>query len=104
MEKESDSEKDVQPEHNKARWKCRDIFKASNFIISMNSTWKTVFDTFVLLVVAYSIFTSLFYVAFDPKTPELMDVLDDYAFYIFVLDFVLSKFLFSKLLPLFIFV
>lgn len=104
VEKESDSEKDIQPDHNKTR--CRDIFKASNFIISMNSSWKTVFDTFVLLVVAYSIFTSLFYVAFDPDIPPLMAQFDDIALYVFIIDFVLSKLLhisFEYLFIIFIF-
>ena len=58
----------------------------------MNSSWKTVFDTFVLLVVAYSIFTSLFYVAFDPPhIPPLMIELDTIALYVFIIDFVFSK-------------
>ena len=101
VEKESDSEKDIQPDHSKT--KCRDIFKASNFIISMNSSWKTVFDTFVLLVVAYSIFTSLFYVAFDPVIPPLMAKFDDIALYVFIIDFALSKLPHFKFFP-FIFI
>mmetsp|Transcript_8654 Transcript_8654/g.13426 ORF Transcript_8654/g.13426 Transcript_8654/m.13426 type:complete len:143 (+) Transcript_8654:280-708(+) len=58
----------------------------------MNSGWKAIFDTFVLFVVAYSIFTTSLYVSFDPDIPETFELIDEAVFYIFSLDFVLNFF------------
>lgn len=47
---------------------------SDRLIINENSKWKTVFDIFMLFLVAYSCFTSVFYVAFDsPKNiPQIV--------------------------------
>lgn len=46
---------------------------SDRLIINENSRWKTIFDIMMLFLVAYSCFTSVFYVAFDsPKnTPQI---------------------------------
>ena len=75
----------------KRRRKCKDLIKPDNFIIPMNSGWKAIFDTFVLFVVAYSIFTTSLYVSFDPVIPETFQIIDEIVFYVFSLDFTLSK-------------
>ena len=43
----------------------RDIFRLDNFIISQNTIWKGVFDTFILLIVGYSCITSVMYISFS---------------------------------------
>jgi hypothetical protein len=68
-----------------------DFLRVDNLIISMNSSWKAFFDTFVLFVVAYSIFTTLLYVSFDPQIPPTFQKIDNFAFYVFSADFLLSK-------------
>jgi len=65
-------------------------------VISMNSGWKAIFDSFVLIVVTYSIFTNLLYVSFSPEKYEIADTIDNIAFVVFVTDFVLSKLVFFK--------
>ena len=61
------------------------------FIISADSSWKTIFDTFTLLVVTYSIFTTLYYVAFNPPTRTYtMYILDELSLYIFGLDLIFN--------------
>ena len=69
-----------------------DYLKLDNFIIGMNNTWKTFFDTFVLFVVAYSIFTTLLYVSFEVDPDQPWERIDQFVFYVFTADFVLSKF------------
>jgi len=75
----------------KRKRKCKDLIKPDNFIIGMNSGWKAIFDTFVLFVVAYSIFTTSLYVSFDPEIPDTFAFIDEIVFYVFSLDFILSK-------------
>ena len=48
------------------------LFKLDNFIISLESSWKNVFDTSILLVIAYSCLTTVYFVSFNqPIGPEL---------------------------------
>lgn len=49
----------------KKDFQLKDLMKLENFVISMNSTWKTFFDTSILVVIGYSCATSVFYVSFD---------------------------------------
>ena len=56
----------------------------------MNSGWKAIWDSFVLIVVTYSIFTNLLYVSFSPEKYEIANLLDDIAFGVFVIDFILK--------------
>ena len=65
---------------------------ADNFIISANSGWKAIFDTIVLFVVAYSIFSTLLVVSFDPEVNETYKIIDNLVLITFTTDFVLSKF------------
>ena len=71
--------------------KIKDFLNADNFIISANSGWKAIFDTIVLFVVAYSIFSTLLVVSFDPEVNQTYKMIDNVVLVIFILDFVLSK-------------
>lgn len=61
-------------------------------IISHDSKWKRIFDTFVLFVVAYSIFSSLMNIAFTPDFDQTLYNVDLSVTVIFSIDLVLSKF------------
>jgi len=43
----------------------RYILKPDNYIISMESQWKSIFDTMILLVIGYSCITTVLYISFD---------------------------------------
>lgn len=63
---ESDTEKDkVQTKEKKMT--LRECLKPDNFIISMSSQWKAVFDTSILIVIGYSCFTTVLYISFEIK-------------------------------------
>ena len=66
--------------------------KLENFVISMNSTWKTFFDTSILVVIGYSCATSVFYVSFDVISQGLMKYLDDVVTIVFGLDLIFNCF------------
>ena len=72
--------------------KCRDYLKAENFIISMNSPWKTVFDTSILLVIGYSVFTSVFFVSFNVQRSRLFRIIDSGVTTVFFIDFFFNFF------------
>ena len=73
------------------RW--QDYIKAEMFIIHHDSSWKTFFDTFTLVIVTYSIFTTLYYVSFAPPTrSETMFILDEISLWVFILDFIFNFF------------
>lgn len=72
--------------------KLKDFLIADNFIISANSGWKAIFDTIVLFVVAYSIFSTLLVVSFDPEVNDTYKMIDNIVFLTFTADFILSKF------------
>jgi hypothetical protein len=82
---------DKQQSVKRKKTKLKDYLKLEMYIIDTNSKWKAIFDTFVLFVVAYSIFTTLLYVSFDPAIPESVQKIDLFVFYVFSTDFVLSK-------------
>ena len=48
----------------------RDIMKPEKLIISQQSRWKAIFDTTIIAVIAYSCFTTVYYVAFDATQSE----------------------------------
>ncbi len=50
------------------------------------------FDTFVLIVIGYSIFTTLYYVSFSPEKDEYLIIIDDIVLYVFITDFTLNFF------------
>ena len=56
-EEDYDSESDEGQEGEKGSWQDK-------IIISVDSGWKSYFDVWILLLVGYSCFTTLFYVAF----------------------------------------
>lgn len=88
---DSDSEKESSSNNNGRPKKWQDYIKAEMFIISIDSSWKTIFDTFTLIIVTYSIFTTLYYVSFSPPTRSYtMYILDEVALYVFVCDFVFN--------------
>lgn len=88
---ESESEKDkVQNKDKKVS--LRDCLKAENFIISMNSQWKAVFDTSILLVIGYSCFTTVLYISFDITTGPFLSFIDNVVTACFALDFIFNFF------------
>ena len=56
----------------------------------MDSSWKSIFDVIILVLVGYSCFTTLFYVAFGVPTNWLHVLWDLIVEYMFYLDFFLS--------------
>ena len=59
-------------------------------VISMDSDWKSVFDVIILLLVGYSCFTTLYYVAFGLPTNKLHKLWDQFVEYMFYTDFFLN--------------
>jgi len=43
----------------------KEYMKPERLIISQQSRWKAIFDTSIIIVIAYSCFTTVFYVAFS---------------------------------------
>ena len=65
-EAESEEEKSNTRYNKDKKWSLlRDGLKAENFIINMNSQWKAVFDTCILIVIGWSCFTTVLYISFD---------------------------------------
>ena len=59
-------------------------------IIPYNSGWKAVFDTSILLVIGYSCFTTVYYVAFNAEYPSTIRKVDYGVTSIFFLDFIFN--------------
>ena len=66
--------------------------KPENFIISMNSKWKTIFDTSILIVIGYSIFTTVLYISFEIKESEIISIINTMVMISFACDFVFNFF------------
>jgi len=56
-------------------------------IINADAKWKSFFDIWILLLVGYSCFTSLYYVAFDRPSNKLHRQFDSLVEYFFYTDF-----------------
>ena len=61
-----------------------------NMIISLESRWKRFFDIFILILVGYSCFTSVYYVAFSTPTYDYYLLLHYSVETFFYLDLVLN--------------
>ena len=72
---ESESEKDKVKNKDK-KVSLRDYLRPENFIISLESQWKTIFDTSILLVIGYSCFTTVLYISFEIKTGPFLTFID----------------------------
>lgn len=59
-------------------------------IISWDSGWKSYFDIAILLLVGYSCFSTLLYVAYGTPTNELHKAFDDFVEYMFYTDFLFN--------------
>ena len=70
----------------------RDLLKAENFIISLDSTWKSVFDSIVLVLTAWSCISMMFIVCFDLQMTGVVAALDQVVTVFFGLDFVFNFF------------
>ena len=92
---EQSNGEDTEDHYDGDRRRCKDYLKAEKYVIPMNSGLKAIFDSFVLIVVTYSIFTNLLYVSFSPEKYEIIETIDNIAFGVFITDFVLSKFKFK---------
>jgi hypothetical protein len=85
------SEKRENPNSLWNRWKDK-------FIISQKSQWKAVFDIWMLVLVGYSCFTTIFYVSFQVDAVGIWDVIDMVVLVFFSLDLIFSKiFFFSNI-------
>jgi hypothetical protein len=58
----------------------------------MNSGWKAVFDTSILIVIGYSCITTVFYVSFDTKISPTLKFIDYGVTFFFFCDFVFNFF------------
>lgn len=58
----------------------------------MNSQWKAVFDTSILLVIGYSCFTTVLYISFEIETTAFLKFIDNVVLACFALDFFFNFF------------
>ena len=56
-------------------------------IISENSKWKATFDIYITFLVAYSCFTTVYYVAFDDVPSNVLEIVNYIVEGSFFLDF-----------------
>ena len=63
-QKETEIKKDGKKEMV-CKFSFKDLIKPQNYIISLDSTWKTPFDAIINVVVFYSCITTTFVIAFD---------------------------------------
>ena len=68
----------------------KSYLKAENFIISTESTWKNSFDTIVLVLIAYSCITTVFFVCLDVEMNIGMKNFDYVVTVFFALDFLFN--------------
>ena len=61
-----------------------------NLIIRLESPWKPFFDAMVLLVTAYSCFTTVWLVSFSQTSEGMMKIIDDIVTIIFAFDLVFN--------------
>ena len=64
--------------------------KPDNFIISENNGWKAGFDNAILIVIGYTCFTTVFFVAFEAQKTKQLQVLDHLVTIFFALDFIFN--------------
>lgn len=68
----------------------KSYLKAENFIISLESSWKGIFDTIVLVFIAYSCITTVFFVCLDVEMNTGMKNFDHVVTVFFGLDFIFN--------------
>ena len=61
--------------------------KPERLIISQQSRWKAIFDTSIIIVIAYSCFTTVFYVAFSAEQTTFAKTNDMIVTFFFSFDF-----------------
>ena len=71
-------------------WK--ENLRPDKFIIRLDSGWKAIFDTSILIVIGYSCFTTVFHVSFGNKIPDNLRYIDYGVTLTFFLDFVFNFF------------
>ena len=52
-------------EESKKKFSLKQLLKVDNFIIGLNSEWKSIFDTVLLLVIGYTCITTVFFVSYQ---------------------------------------
>lgn len=77
----------------KKDFELKDLLNVDNLCISMDSTWKAVFDTSILFVIGYSCATSVFNVSFDVQVKGFLIILDDIVTFFFALDLIFNCFM-----------
>ena len=79
-----------QSEVSEATWKGRGISFKERLFFSPENKYLNIFDTYMLIIIAYSCFTSAYYVAFSfPKTATLM-ILEHIVFGSYSLDIIIN--------------
>lgn len=73
------------------KFSCRHLIMAEFYIIPVTSTWKAIFDTCVVIIIAYSIFSTLLIAAFNPTQEGAWYAFEVFVNCVFMIDFVLSK-------------
>lgn len=68
----------------------KELFKVENLIIRLESPWKPFFDATVLLVTAYSCFTTVWLVSFQLTSEGFMKTIDDIVTLIFAFDLIFN--------------
>jgi hypothetical protein len=89
---DSDTEKDKAQTKDK-KVSLRDYLRPENFIIGLDSQWKTIFDTSILLVIGYSCFTTVLYISFEIQTGPFLTFIDHIVLTGFALDFFFQFFM-----------
>jgi hypothetical protein len=88
-EEDEEKEKD---NSNDRKCSIKELLKAENFIISMESQWKTIFDTAILFVIGYSCFTTVLYISFEIKMIPILIFIDNFVMACFAMDFFFNFF------------
>ena len=90
-ENDHETEKDKMLSKDK-KVSLRDCLKPENFIISMNSQWKAIFDTSILIVIGYSCLTTVLNISFKIQQGPVLKFIDTAVLISFALDFFFNFF------------
>lgn len=87
--------KEVEKEDQSGIFGCKifslkELFKVENLIIRLESPWKPIFDTTILLVTAYSCFTTVLMVSFNLQSEGIWVTIDDIVTILFALDLIFN--------------
>ena len=87
---EEDTLKREQEKKKSEEFNIRQLFDIRRYIIEQDNTYKTIFDTSILFVIAYSCFTTVYYVSFNQNPNSTLYVVDIVVNVAFLLDFIFN--------------